>query len=119
MRSRSSGTKYNSHKVTVQGETYDSQKEYRRACELRLLERAGEISKLQRQVKFELIPAQKIDGKVVKRATNYMADFTYFDKTGNFHVEDVKGYKQGQAYALFSIKSKLMLQVHGILVEEV
>lgn len=35
---------------------YDSKKEAQRADELRLLERAGEISELQEQVRFELIP---------------------------------------------------------------
>ena len=57
--------KYYSRKVTKDGVTFDSVKEYRRFCELSLLERAGAIADLQRQVKFELIPSQRIDGKVV------------------------------------------------------
>lgn len=51
-------SKYHSKKITVDGETFDSKKEYRRYRELLLLERAGLITNLQRQVKFLLIPAQ-------------------------------------------------------------
>lgn len=69
--------KYHNRKVTRDGETFDSVKEYRRFCELRLLERAGAVTDLRRQVKFELIPAQRIDGKVVERACSYVADFVY------------------------------------------
>ena len=39
-------------------EKYDSKKEYDRWLELQLLEKAGEISDLRRQVEFELIPAK-------------------------------------------------------------
>lgn len=46
-------TKY--HNVKTRG--YDSAREARRAGELRLLERAGEIRDLREQVRFELIPA--------------------------------------------------------------
>ena len=34
----------------------------------------GKVKDLQRQVKFELIPSQRIGGKVVERACNYIAD---------------------------------------------
>ena len=40
-------------------------------------------------------------------------------KNGKLVVEDVKGYKKGPAYNVFSIKRKLMLQVYGIRVQEV
>lgn len=39
-------------------EKYDSKKEYDRWLELQILQRAGEISGLRRQVEFELIPAK-------------------------------------------------------------
>ena len=125
-------SKYKSKKITVNGVGYDSIKEYKRHCDLLLLERAGEITDLERQVKFVLIPAQYEtyerygkdgrrlkDGKrLLERECAYIADFTY-KLDGYTHVEDVKGYKGGGAYAVFSIKRKLMLQVHGIPVEEV
>ena len=51
-------------------EKYDSKKEYARWLELQILQRAGEISELRRQVEFELIPAkyetEKVKDKVVR-----------------------------------------------------
>lgn len=111
-------SKYGSKKVVVDGITFDSRKEARRYSELLLLERAGAIRGLQRQVKFELIPSQRIAGKVVERACTYIADFTFQEKTGNEWktvVEDTKGFRTKD----YIIKRKLMLQVHGILIREV
>ena len=105
--------KYHNKKITRDGETFDSQKEYRRFCELRLLERAGRIADLQRQVKFELIPSQRIDGKVVERACVYVADFVYTED-GKKIVEDTKGVRTAD----YIIKRKLMLWVHGIQIRE-
>lgn len=51
-------SKYNSRKVVTDEGVFDSVREYRRWRELLLLERAGKITRLQRQVKFVLIPAQ-------------------------------------------------------------
>lgn len=107
-------SKYHSRKITRDGMTFDSMKEYRRYCELRLIERAGAITELQRQVKFELIPAQRIDGKVVERACQYIADFVY-QENGKRVVEDTKGVKTKD----YIIKRKLMLYIHGIRVKEV
>ena len=106
--------KYHSRKITRDGMTFDSVKEYRRYCELLLLERAGAITKLERQVKYELIPAQRIDGKVVERACQYIADFVYLEN-GKKVVEDTKGVKTKD----YIIKRKLMLYIHGIQVKEV
>lgn len=106
-------SKYHNRKVTQGGETFDSVKEYRRFCELRLLERAGAVTDLQRQVKFELIPAQRIDGKVVERACSYVADFVYQER-GQQVVEDAKGMRTQE----YRLKRKLMLWVHGIRIRE-
>ena len=112
--------KYRNKKITYNGETYDSVKEYRRHDELKLLQRAGKISGLERQKKFELIPSQK-DPKTKKtllRGISYVADFVY-EQDGKKIVEDVKGYRGGSAYAMFMIKKKLMFYFHGILVKEI
>lgn len=112
--------KYHNKKVVVDGMKFDSKKESQRFLELSLMQRGGYISDLQRQVKYILIPSQKIDGKVVEREVSYKADFVYKDNTtGKTVVEDVKGYKGGQAYALFKIKRKLMLYIHNIRIVEV
>ena len=102
-------TKYGNRKLTApDGQKFDSVKEYHRWGCLRLLERAGAISNLKRQVKYELIPKQ-----IGERACNYVADFTYMEN-GRLVVEDVKGVKTDA----YKIKKKLMLWVHGIQMRE-
>lgn len=121
-------SKYGSRKVTVDGITFDSRKEAARYQELKLLERAGEIRDLKRQVKYVLIPAQRaftneIDkkgnfkkGKLLERECAYIADFVYIDmKTGRITVEDTKGFKTKD----YIIKRKLMLHAYGIRIKEI
>ena len=107
-------SKYHSKKITIDGITFDSKKEAVRWKELVLLERAGRIQNLQRQVKFELIPSQRVDGKVAERACHYVADFVY-QEDGKTIVEDTKGFKTTD----YIIKRKLMLWVHKIRVKEI
>lgn len=107
-------TKYYSRKITRDGITFDSLKEYRRFCELSLLERAGAITDLKRQVKYELIPSQRVGGKVVERSCTYVADFVY-KQHGETVVEDTKGFKTKD----YIIKRKLMLHIHGIRIREI
>lgn len=104
------GNKYGARKVRLpDGQVFDSSKEAQRYGTLRLLERAGKISGLRRQVSYELIPKQG-----TMRACKYIADFVYCDSDGNTVVEDTKGYRT-EAY---KIKKKLMLWVHGIRIKE-
>lgn len=110
-----SRSKYGNRKVARDGMTFDSIKEYRRFCELRLLERAGEVAELRRQVKFELLPSQRVDGKVVERPVTYIADFVYTDKDGQQVVEDTKGVRTKE----YIIKRKLLLHKYGIRIREV
>jgi len=80
-------SKYHSKKVTIDGITFDSQKEAMRYQELLLLQRAGAIDSLHLQVKFTCDVKNR-------HVCNYYADFTYHDKvTGMDVVEDVKGYR--------------------------
>lgn len=124
------GSKYGSRKVTIDGITFDSKKEAARYQELKLLERAGEISNLRRQVKYVLIPAQYEHphsltkagrGKCLERECSYVADFVYnvplLDGQNPWIpvVEDTKGFRT-EAY---KIKRKLMLSIHGIRIKEV
>ena len=114
--------KYGNKKVTIDGINFDSIKEANRYAELRMLQKCGIIKGLELQKKFVLIPAQKIDNKVVERECSYIADFVYVDnKTGLAVVEDVKGYRDpsSAAYAKFVIKRKLMLKEYGIKIIEV
>lgn len=124
-------SKYNNTKVVAaNGEKFDSVKEYQRWRELRLLEIAGKISDLQRQVPFELIPAQfetyerygkngqrlKDGRRRVELAVTYVADFVY-TKDGEMVVEDVKS-KMTKKLPEYVIKRKLMLWLKGIKILE-
>lgn len=112
------GMKYKNNKVDYDGIKFDSKKEAERYAELKILEKAGEIKNLQIQRPFELIPRQKIDGKVVERACKYIADFVYQERIpGGWKlvVEDTKGFRT-EAY---KIKRKLMLQKYGIQIREI
>lgn len=121
--------KYHNKKVTsYDGIQHDSKKEARRWCELKLLQKAGKISELQRQVEFELIPAQYetyerfskkgeklADGmRLVERKCCYIADFVYTEN-GQRVVEDTKGVKTKD----YIIKRKLMLYVHHVRIREI
>lgn len=131
--------KYHNRKITIDGITFDSIKEAQRFDELRLLERAGAISDLQRQVKFQLIPAQyedratgeyykvgdkkglpKLKTVCLEQSVDYIADFVYREN-GKKVVEDVKGYRDPSSagYAKFVLKRKMMLWFYGIKIKEV
>ena len=135
-----SEAKMHNKKAVVDGIEFDSRAEARRYGQLRILERAGEITDLERQKVYELIPgyyenvptgefysrgAKKGEPKVkrvcVELPVNYIADFVYKDKQGTTVVEDVKGYRDTSSapYAKFVIKRKLMLWRYGIKVKEV
>jgi hypothetical protein len=102
--------KYHNRKVTVDGITFDSVKEASKWQELRMLERAGEITGLVRQQKIELIPKTKL-----YRACYYVCDFIYFDKRENKTIyEDVKGVRTKE----YLLKRKLLYWRHGIEIKE-
>lgn len=128
-----SSNKYHSKKITRDGMTFDSLKEYRKFRELSLLEKAGVITDLQRQVEFELIPAQYEDiptGEVYKRgerkgqpkikrvcvekSVKYIADFVY-KENGKTIVMDTKGVKTKD----YILKRKMLLYLHKIKIKEV
>lgn len=96
-------SKYHNKKTTIDGITFDSIKEGKRYQELKLLERAKEISGLKLQPQFELQPSFKKNGKIYKKIT-YKADFMYFDNRLNKTiVEDVKGFKT----EVYKLKKKI------------
>lgn len=107
--------KFHARKVKVDGIIFDSKKEANRYCELMILQRAGKIQNLQRQVRYLLIPAQYDDeGNRIESYCNYIADFVYREN-GKLIVEDVKGFKTPE----YILKRKLMLSVYGIRIKEV
>lgn len=115
-------SKYGNRKVKRDGMVFDSKREADRWNDLKLLEKAGEISDLKRQVKYVLIPKQyskkeftkEGKPKVAEREVSYIADFVYMEG-GEVVVEDSKGFRTDD----YIIKRKLMLYIHGIQIREV
>ena len=108
--------KYGNKIIETEDGKFDSQREFKRWCELKLLQKAKIISNLKRQVPYVLIPAQKDKdtGKLVEREVKYIADFVY-TMDGKTVVEDTKGMRTPE----YIIKRKLMLKEHGIRIQEV
>ena len=92
-------SKYRNVKCVFSGIKFDSKKEAARYAELAMLERAGRISGLERQVRFEV--CQKVPGLKGSRARYYVADFVY-DEDGKKIIEDVKSLitKKNPVYTL-------------------
>lgn len=118
--------KYGNRKIDINGVTFDSKREAKRYSELLVLLKAGEISDLQMQVKYTLIPSQREPdtigprggvkpGKLIEHEVSYIADFVYKDKAGNTIVEDTKGFRTKE----YIIKRKLALYLLGIRIREV
>ena len=107
-------SKYGNQKVVIDGILFDSKREANRWYELKLLERAGEITGLQRQVSFGLTPSFKCNGHSY-RPSRYIADFAYYDKHGKYVVEDAKGVRTKE----YMLKKKLVAWLHGFEIQEV
>lgn len=82
--------KYKNVKVEVDGEKFDSKLERDRILELRMLEKAGEISNLKIKVRLD-IPVLNHRGEtiVIRRI---IPDATYRMKDGTEVIEDQKGF---------------------------
>ncbi|MDH3582148.1 MAG: DUF1064 domain-containing protein [Hyphomicrobiales bacterium] len=97
----------------VDGEKFHSKKEARRWSELKLLERAGQISDLKRQVRVSLRGERGPILTKTGRTMVYVADFTYNDKTLGFVIEDAKGW----ATDVYLLK-KAILKAQGVEIVE-
>ena len=108
-------SKYRNKPCQVGAEKYRSQRERDRHQSLMLLQRAGKIAGLTREVPFVLADRVKIEGEGRTRpAVKYVADFVYSTSEGRYVVEDAKGVQT----ALYRLKKHLMATVHGISVVE-
>lgn len=102
-------TKYRNEKTTVDGIEYDSKREAKRASELKILERAGEIKGVQRQVRYPLY----VNGVIV---AHYVCDFTYFTRHGATVIEDVKS-PFTRKLPVYRLKAKIMAAMGHPVVE--
>lgn len=96
-------SKFHNKKITTDEGTFDSKYEYEEWCRLKLLERAGEIFELQRQVPFDLIPTIKTTAGTLREIT-YVADFVYLEKNV-WKVVDTKGFETPE----YKIKKRLFI----------
>ena len=103
-------SKYGAKKCTCsQGHTHDSKKEATRCDELHLLLRVGEISNLELQKSFEIIPAINYATPMKKeRKVCYKADFVYNDKAGRCVIGDTKGMRTKE----YILKRKLVKMLY-------
>lgn len=96
-------SKYHAKKTEIDGIVFDSKAEANYYLVLKEKQDKGEISQLELQPKYELIPAFEKNGKKYRK-TEYRADFKYFDETlKKWIVTDVKGMETD----VFKLKHKL------------
>jgi len=109
-------SKYHSVRVyDPQYGTFDSKGEYERFKDLVLMEKAGLIAGLKRQVPYELAPARTRADGTKQRAVTYVADFRYLDKrTGEWVTEDYKGFRTDA----YKIKRAWMYEKYKIDIKE-
>jgi hypothetical protein len=98
--------KYKAKPLTVDGIRFDSTAEAKHYAELKILERAGEITELTVHPRYPII--------INKRQVCIVElDFSYRDKEGHTHFIDCKGMDT----AISKLKRKLVFAVHAITVE--
>jgi hypothetical protein len=101
-KSKGRNGKFNAIAITSSEGRFDSKMEYQRYLILKLMQRAGEISDLQRQVRYELAA-----GGI--NICTYVADFVYKNKDATV-VEDSKGFITPE----YRLKRRLMKDILGI-----
>lgn len=95
-------SKYNAHRVKIDGICFDSQKEANYYSDLKMELKAGVIKGFCRQPQFILV-----EGNTRERAITYSADFIVFYLDGTAEIVDTKGYEPQQwerTYKMFRIK---------------
>lgn len=115
--------KFGARKIRNAYGEFDSKSEFLRYVELLDMQRRGVISSLQRQVKYEIIPAimktvemqlktkTKYVERVDEKAAHYTCDFQYF-QDGVLVIEDAKSEatRREKDYVLRRKLMKLLIQ---------
>ena len=97
-------SKYGAKKTSIDGHTFDSQKEANYYEDLKRLLKAGEIKGFCIQPTFILAPSLK-----------YKADFIVFNKDGATEIVDVKGMKTKE----YIIKKKVFYDKFDLEIKEI
>lgn len=109
LKPRKKANKYNAVKVfDADHGTFDSQAEYAHFHELLLLQKAGAISDLRRQVSFVVIDASEAADKRVK-TVRYKVDFTYCERDENGKAREVACEVKGMMTSEARLKIYLFL----------
>lgn len=95
-------TKYNSKKIELDGNVFDSKAEARYYEELKLQQEQSKILFFRLQPRYELQESFKKSGKL-HRKIEYVADFEIHHLDGSIETIDVKGFETTD----FAIKRKL------------
>jgi hypothetical protein len=109
---RKQGRYGNVNKIEEDGIRFDSKREYLRYADLKLLERAGEISELRVHPAYDIIiggvPIMVSSNQHNKwdRQLQYIADFEYYEN-GQRVIEDVK-MQSGHRTGIYKLKRALM-----------
>jgi hypothetical protein len=99
-------SKYHNKRCVIDGIKFDSLVEGQHYAELKIRERAGEITELTVHPRYPII--------INKRQVCIVElDFSYRDKEGHTHFIDCKGMDT----ALSKLKRKLVLACHGVAIE--
>lgn len=106
-----SESKFKNKKVRTEDGVFDSKHELARWRELKLLERAGEIHSLRRQVGFVLVEKSECG-----RQISYIADFVYLIGL-RVIVEDAKS--KATMTPLYRLKKRLLAEKYGIIIKEI
>jgi len=104
-------SKLRNKRCTYNGMNFDSEKELKHWKNLELLQKAGKISDLKRQVNFKLVVNDFL-------ICTYRADMTYVEE-GELKIADVKGWKGGDRYTMFTMKRKLLFATLGLAIIEI
>lgn len=105
-------TKYRSKKYRYREMVFDSKHEFDVWFDLR---NNPAVANVERQVPFQILPAQYIDKKCVEKSVKYIADFVVTMQDGTTRVVDAKGMRTRD----YILKRKMMLYFNKIRIEEV
>ncbi|MBN2661561.1 MAG: DUF1064 domain-containing protein [Tannerellaceae bacterium] len=108
--------KFHAQKIDINGEIFDSKKEYRYFVKLDLCRKASTNSErvisIERQVRYDIHVNEKY-------IAFYKLDFRVKYADGKIRHIDIKGLKKGSAYQIFRLKKKLVEAIYGIQIEEI
>lgn len=114
-RARKRPPKYGNHRVKLDGISFASGREAGRYQQLKALEGAGFIARLELQPRFPLY-AHGPDVHMSRTQIGaYVADFRYLDELGRTVIEDAKGFRT----ELYKWKKKHVEAQYGIVITEV